>query len=131
MQTTRTRTLAGPFALELSSAQWWEIRFAGGSALIQGAAAPGGLEGSAELRIDWQAGGGIQLAFALPSGPLILAATSLILHEPQPELYAALPLARFDARARRFWYRVFALVRAPGGRWLLGLVARLARRNSP
>jgi hypothetical protein len=39
-------------------------------------------------------------------------------------------LADFDARARRFWRRVFVLVRIPGGRRLLGMLAR-ASRNSP
>jgi hypothetical protein len=37
-----------------------------------------------------------------------------------------LPLVSFDDKARRFWRRVFRLVRIPGGRHLLGV---LARRN--
>jgi hypothetical protein len=57
-------------------------------------------------------------------------ARSAIVHEPAPDLYAALPLAQFDERARRFWRRVFLLVRVPGGRRLLGLLAH-ASRNKP
>jgi hypothetical protein len=52
---------------------------------------------------------------------------SAIVHEPLGELYDVLPLVEFDARARRFWRRVFRLVRIPGGRHLLGLLARRTR----
>jgi hypothetical protein len=51
---------------------------------------------------------------------------SAIVHQPLPRLYEALPLVSFDDKARRFWRRVFRLVRIPGGRYLLGV---LARRN--
>jgi hypothetical protein len=53
-----------------------------------------------------------------------VAMRGAIVHEPLPQLYAALPLAAFDERARRFWRRVFRLVRIPGGRHLLGVLAR-------
>jgi hypothetical protein len=59
-----------------------------------------------------------------------IEAAGAIVHEPLPDLYAALPLAQFDERARRFWRRVFLLVRIPGGRLLLPLLAR-ASRNKP
>lgn len=52
---------------------------------------------------------------------------SAIVHEPLAHLYEALPLVSLDARARRFWRRVFRLVRIPGGRYLLGLMARRTR----
>jgi hypothetical protein len=51
-------------------------------------------------------------------------------HEPLPKLYEALPLARFDAKARRFWGRVFWLVRMPGGRRLLKYFAGGGRKRS-
>ncbi len=54
-------------------------------------------------------------------------AANVLIHEPLPSLYRALPLAQFDARARRFWQRVFLLARLPGGRTLLRLLARRAR----
>jgi hypothetical protein len=54
-------------------------------------------------------------------------ARSAIVHEPLPRLYEALPLVSLDAKARRFWRRVFRLVRIPGGRYLLGALARRTR----
>ena len=53
-----------------------------------------------------------------------LRARTVILHESRTLLYDGLPLVRLDDAARRFWRRVFWLVRIPGGRRLLGLVAR-------
>jgi hypothetical protein len=52
---------------------------------------------------------------------------SAIVHEPLGRLYETLPLVSLDEKARRFWRRVFRLVRIPGGRRLLGLLARRAR----
>jgi hypothetical protein len=52
---------------------------------------------------------------------------SAIVHEPLARLYEALPLARTDAKSKRFWRRVFCLVRIPGGRLLLAAVARRTR----
>jgi hypothetical protein len=63
--------------------------------------------------------GGVTVTLATVEGVRELMARSATVHE-------ALPLASFDARARRFWRRVFLLVRIPGGRRLLGLVARRA-----
>ena len=56
-------------------------------------------------------------------------AQSVIVHEPLARLYEALPLVTLDAKARRFWRRVFLLVRIPGGRHLLGALARLPRQR--
>lgn len=61
-----------------------------------------------------------------PGGPRRVRARTAILHEPKPSLYETLPLVRLDGTARRFWRRVFLLVRIPGGRRLLGLMARRA-----
>jgi hypothetical protein len=52
---------------------------------------------------------------------------SAIVHEPLTHLYETLPLVGLDAAARRFWRRVFRLVRIPGGRYLLGVMARRRR----
>ena len=60
------------------------------------------------------------------TGAAVLKAKTVILHEPRASLYERLPLAPFDAKARRFWTRLFCLMRIPGGRLLLAL---LARRN--
>jgi len=56
-------------------------------------------------------------------------AQSVIVHEPLARLYEALPLVTLDAKARRFWRRVFRLVRIPGGRYLLGALSRLPRKR--
>jgi hypothetical protein len=56
-------------------------------------------------------------------------AQSVIVHEPLARLYDSLPLVVLDAKARRFWRRVFRLVRIPGGRHLLGALARFPRKR--
>ena len=52
---------------------------------------------------------------------------SVFIHTPAARLYDSLPLASFDADAQRFWKRVFRLIRIPGGRLLLGAIARRRR----
>jgi len=81
-----------------------------------------------DLCIEWR-GQRVLLTTSAPQAARIEAKSALV-HEPAPDLYAALPLAQFDARARRFWRRVFLLVRIPGGRRLLGRLAH-ASRNKP
>jgi hypothetical protein len=61
--------------------------------------------------------------------PRTVRAQSVIVHEPLGRLYEALPLVTLDPKARRFWRRVFRLVRIPGGRHLLGVLARLPRQR--
>src|SRR5271155_3021193 len=56
-----------------------------------------------------------------------IASQSAIVHEPMARLYEGLPLARTTPKSRRFWRRVFWLVRIPGGRLLLAAVARRTR----
>jgi hypothetical protein len=56
-------------------------------------------------------------------------AQSAIVHEPLARLYDALPLLTLDEKARRFWRRVFRVVRVPGGRYLLGIFARRTRQH--
>ena len=82
--------------------------------------------GSAELRdidVEWRAEA-VLLTVRSAQRIEIVSAQSAIVHEPLPHLYEALPLVRLDAKARRFWRWVFRLVRVPGGRSLLGLLAR-------
>jgi hypothetical protein len=82
-----------------------------------------------DLCIEWR-GQRVLLTTTNAARAARIEARSAIVHEPVPSLYATLPLAEFDARARRFWRRVFLLVRIPGGRRLLGMLAR-ASRNKP
>jgi len=78
------------------------------------------------LCCEWRVGE-VNVALTLPNGVRYLTAKSAIIHEPQARLYESLPLAGFDSDAKRFWKRVFRLMRIPGGRFLLGLVARRNR----
>jgi hypothetical protein len=78
---------------------------------------------ASEARVAWHADGAA-VTLITTGGIRQIRARTVILHEPQALLYEGLPLVRLDEAARRFWRRVFWLVRIPGGRRLLGLVAR-------
>jgi hypothetical protein len=79
-----------------------------------------------DLGIEWREEKAL-LTFISGDKPSSVVASSAIVHEPLSDLYAGLPLASIDADARRFWRRVFALVRLPGGRFLLKLLTRSRR----
>jgi hypothetical protein len=81
-----------------------------------------------DVALEWS-GEGAMLRLTSDGRQKILRARSAIVHEPLPQLYQALPLAVFDARAKRFWAWVFRLVRVPGGRYLLGVLARRGRER--
>jgi hypothetical protein len=81
-----------------------------------------------ELDIEWHAHR-VLITAASAGAATMLEASSVLVHESLPNLYGALPLADFDARARRFWRRVFLLVRVPGGRRLLGILAHASRNK--
>jgi len=74
------------------------------------------------LRLEWNSPDSV--AVVLGAAGRLLEADSVVLHEPNERLYDGLALARFTPDARRFWQRIFWLVRLPGGRALLRLVAR-------
>jgi hypothetical protein len=73
--------------------------------------------------LAWQRNGAL-VTLTAAGGTRQVRARTVILHEPRAQLYDGLPLVRLDDAARRFWRRVVWLVRIPGGRRLLGLVAR-------
>jgi hypothetical protein len=81
------------------------------------------------LSLDWDAANPVTVVLGDGEIARILTADSMQLQEPDQGLYDALPLARFTPDARRFWQRIFWLVRLPGGRTLLGLVARVRRAS--
>jgi len=81
-----------------------------------------------DIGIEWR-GDAVVLTLTSAEQPRIITAQSAIVHEPLARLYEALPLASLDAKARRFWRRVFRLVRIPGGRYLLGALARRSRHR--
>jgi len=82
-----------------------------------------------DFGIEWQTR---RVLLTMLSGGQVatVEASEVIVHEPLPKLYESLPLADFDIRAQRFWRRVFILVRIPGGRSLLGMLARGRRKPS-
>jgi hypothetical protein len=79
-----------------------------------------------DIDIEWRAGESV-MTVTSAERRRTLRAHSAIVHEPLGHLYEALPLASLDEKARRFWRRVFRLVRIPGGRHLLGVLARSTR----
>src|ERR1700733_14147701 len=80
-----------------------------------------------DLGIEWHADK-VFLTFMAQEKVASVEAANAIVHEPLDQLYERLPLISIDADARRFWRRIFRLVRIPGGRFLLKLLARSRRR---
>jgi len=81
---------------------------------------------NAMLDLEWH-DDGVTVAGAKDVGSV--EARTAIIHEPKTGLYECLPLASFDSNAARFWNRLFRLMRIPGGRLLLGLIARGSRQT--
>jgi hypothetical protein len=80
-----------------------------------------------DLGIEWQAEK-VLLTFLAGGKVASVEAAGVIVHQPLAQLYENLPLASIDADARRFWHRVFRMVRIPGGRYLLKLLTRSGKR---
>jgi hypothetical protein len=133
MKSNTRRTVCGRFRTrELGSGAWQlttgaaagpEIYLTGtepkASASLRGADA-------SAVAFEWR-DAGVLVTLTTARGAAALQARNAIIHEPLTNLYAGLPLASLDEAARRFWRRVFRLVRIPGGRYLLGLIARRSR----
>jgi hypothetical protein len=79
-----------------------------------------------DIDIEWRAET-VVLTMTAAEQLRTVKAQSAIVHEPLARLYDALPLVSLDAKARRFWRRVFRLVRIPGGRYLLGVLSHRTR----
>jgi len=92
----------------------------------RGAARAFGTTPVADLCIEWEAERAL-LRFTSAGRTAAVSAAAAIVHEPLRLLYDDLPLVKFDAGARRFWRRVFRLVRIPGGRYLLRYFTRAAK----
>jgi hypothetical protein len=127
------RTIAGPFLTRNLGNGVWQ--------LTTGAPAPPEIylqiarsdasrflqdAGITELDLDWR-GDGVTVTLTGANGVSSFEARTAIIHEPKSRLYESLPLASFDSGAKRFWKRVFTLMRIPGGRFLLGVIARRSR----
>lgn len=130
------RSVSGPFrARSLGTGVWHLTKETPPVAEIylQGAGpgASDALQGAsiALLGVEWHEGG-VKVALTVAGGVRYLTIGSAIIHEPQARLYESLPLADFDTEAKRFWTRVFRLMRVPGGRYLLKFIARRNRGKS-
>lgn len=81
-----------------------------------------------DIGIEWR-GDAVVLTMTAAGQSRVIRAQSAIVHEPLSSLYEALPLVAHDAKARRFWRRVFRLIRIPGGRHLLSVLTRRNRQG--
>jgi len=128
-------TVFGPFsALNLHSTVWQLRAHAGaGHEILLRGPDPGAIElltGAhiISLTFDWGADS-VTVTSTGANGERRFTFDGAIIHEPRPRLYESLPLSPFDSDARRFWRRVFRMMRIPGGRFLVGLFARRKRRS--
>jgi hypothetical protein len=133
MQSNTRRTVCGPFQTrDLGSGAWrLSTGAAAGPEIYLTGTEPKAAESlrgasSSAVAFDWR-DDGVLVTLTTARGTAALKARNAIIHEPLTNLYAGLPLASFDDAARRFWRRVFRLVRIPGGRYLLELIARRSR----
>jgi hypothetical protein len=134
MQSKMRRNLAGTFVPhDLGGGAWRlsrrepspiDIHLRGAQAGAADALRPAAVS---DIGIEWHAEG-VMLIMTSADRRRSIHTQAAIVHEPLAHLYEALPLAGFDDQARRFWRRVFRLVRIPGGRCLLGVVARRRRK---
>lgn len=122
------RTIRGPLEQRELAPDAWAWAAPGGAELLIRGADPGAAEllrraVPSAVSVDWLKDGAL-VTLITELGPRPLRARVAVTHEPLARLYETLPLARLDLRARRFWRRVFFLVRIPGGRRLLKILAR-------
>jgi hypothetical protein len=136
MATKKRCELAGAFqAQALQGGAWRLMRSepAPAEIFLRGTeSAPRALRAGDTLRdiaIEW-AGDSAALTASFDDDRRSMTIASAIVHEPLAHLYEVLPLSAFGPAARRFWGRVFRVVRLPGGRQLLRILARRARPGS-
>jgi hypothetical protein len=130
------QSLPGPFsATKLPSGVWLlTAEVPDGARVYLHGAAPEASKLLAGMRItalefEWRTEG-VMVRVTGADGVRHFKSESVVIHEPKARLYDSLPLASFDADAQRFWKRVFRLIRIPGGRLLLGAIARRGRRGT-
>jgi len=130
------RRFSGSFRIDRPNAMWWRVRNTRSPHQVAWLRhvrnADLGLPREFQvLRLQSQAPGSVVVVLSDDEGDCdgacTLTADRVLLHEPDERLYDALPLERYTPDARRFWQRVFWLVRLPGGGVLLRFVARRRR----
>jgi hypothetical protein len=122
------RVIGGPFERREIVPGAWQLRSVNGALVLVRGAASAELDVATQdapraASVDWLPEGAL-VTLITNAGPIPLRARAVVTHEPLTRLYEALPLVTLDGRARRFWWRVFWLVRLPGGRRLLKFLAR-------
>lgn len=127
------RSFSGEFVITEPNPGTWQIdnRLAPHQRiLVRGVQTPRAAVPATPTCVDlrWPVGERVVVTLKDAAQSVALSCATAWSHEPQESLYQALPLAEFTADRQRFWRRVFWLVRIPGGRWLLRLIARRARR---
>jgi hypothetical protein len=135
MSVNMRRNYSGAFLVQSRGDDAWQLSRAAPHEMTvflrhvePGAARAFGIGPILELGIEWQAEK-VLLTFLVDGRVASVEAANVIVHEPLADLYESLPLASIDADARRFWHRVFRLVRIPGGRFLLKLLTRSGKRQ--
>jgi hypothetical protein len=133
MSAKMRRNFSGAFLPEDSGDGAWHLRRAApheAHVFLQhaepGAANAFGSAPIVDFGIEWSAETAL-LTFMAGARVASVKAAAAIVHEPLGDLYERLPLVSIDADARRFWRRVFRLMRFPGGRYLLKLITRPGR----
>lgn len=129
------RSLPGPFSATRLNSGLWQLTAEtpdGARAYLRGAG-PEASKLLAGMRItalefEWRTDG-VMVRVTGAEGVRHFKSESVFIHTPATRLYDSLPLASFDTGAQRFWKRVFRLIRIPGGRLVLGAIAR--RRRGP
>lgn len=122
----------GDFFLEPCSSGW-RLRCADGMSVLLFHAAIDARHAGRRIEricVQWCENGAADVELHAGAETLKLHLQDVVAHRPLAGLYAALPLLSYDARSRRFWHRVFWLVRIPGGSALLRFVARRARAKT-
>jgi len=79
------------------------------------------------ISVTWHGSAPVSVAFTRDEQTVTVVAGAVFLNEPAGPVYAGLPLPAFTSSMRRFWRRVFRLVRIPGGRWVVGWLSRRRR----
>ncbi|HWJ35049.1 MAG TPA: hypothetical protein VNR70_07270 [Steroidobacteraceae bacterium] len=130
------QTVSGRFSARNLGGGAWQLvaGAASGTEIFLQGAGPDALEllqdaSISVLGFEWHVDG-VEIAVTGANGVRYLTTESAIIHAPSAHVYDGLPLARFDSDAKRFWTRVFRLIRIPGGRFLLGFIARGKRGKS-
>ncbi len=135
MESRKRRDYAAPFTVQSLPNDGW--RFSGGAhgieVLVRRAApAARALLESGQcqgLSVEWR-GDGARIYVSAHGVRRVFEAGFVAVHEPVRDLYATLPLGRFDAAAQRFWWRIFRIARLPGGRHLISWIARRRSRTT-